>query len=592
MTKNIKNLLLMGLVSCGGAACMMSCSDSFLDQEPDERVKIVTEDQVVQLLSTAYSTGNYGWICELSSDNLQDINADYRAQQSGGQYINVRYNLNSYNRMDDEVYCFEPVRSSRGSDSPSEVWESCYGAIATANNAIQFLDKLKEQNGGQLTNKIKGAYGEAYLSRAYHHFILVNVFSQAYKDANLSKQDIGIPYFTGTEENVLVDYPRGNVADTYASIEADLEQGLAMVDDALYQMPKWHFNSKAAHAFAARFYLYKRDYDKVIEHANFVLGSNDDAGRANIADKLMSLVAFDEATTLAARREIWQGPNENNNLMLMATYSVQWRRSVGYRYAYAGKALDDIFYHLGPNWRWYRMPISGPAGETYYDGTSDHGFKSSRISEAFEYTNKVAGIGYAHIIRREFTANELLLERAEAELLKSTPDIDGAIADMIAYEDSRQSFGPLNKAFYTEGNALQPLTRALLEAWYTPTEANVSSHSNTLADWDFTQNMSSDFVVPAEVVTYMNCLNDMRRYETAWSGRRFFDLKRWGMEYTHTHREGDDNVDYTLTWNDPRRAIEVPQEVLAAGLQSSRPIIGNNPESSVKEFTGNWYKAN
>lgn len=41
--------------------------------------------------------------------------------------------------------------------------------------------------------------------------------------------------------------------------------------------------------------------------------------------------------------------------------------------------------------------------------------------------------------------------------------------------------------------------------------------------------------IPADVLPYWNCLNDMRRYETAWTGLRFFDLKRWGLPITHVY---------------------------------------------------------
>lgn len=71
----------------------------------------------------------------------------------------------------------------------------------------------------------------------------------------------------------------------------------------------------------------------------------------------------------------------------------------------------------------------------------------------------------------------------------------------------------------------------------------------------------------------MNCLNDMRRFETAWSGRRFFDLKRFGMEYFHVYgREVESGVvgdTLVMKANDKRRAIEIPQEALLAGLPSS-----------------------
>ncbi len=560
----MKSIKYMILSLCSAVMLLTSCTDSFLDHEPDERVTIANVDQVCQLLSSGYSTSNYGWLCEISSDNIVDINAPYLATQSNGSEVLVHYNLSSYGREDDEAYRFEPVRSSTDSDSPSSIWQGCYNAIATANHALVILDNLYGGDSSTLPEQVKAAYGEAYLIRAYHHFILVNIFSQAYKDDEASKADRGIPYITEPEDVVSVNYDRGNVTDTYKKIEEDLTKGLSMISDVNYKMPKWHFNVNAAHAFAARFYLYKREYDKVIEHANFVLGTDP----ATLPSKLMDYSRFDECTSSSDYAEIWQGPSENNNLMLIATYSIQWRRQIGRRYACAGKALRDIEFHLGPNWRWYLMPAAGVSGGTFWDGTQDHGFTSARIAERFEYTDKVAGIGYPHVIRREFTCNELLLERAEAKLLSSSHDVDGCVADLIAYEESRQSFSESNKKFYTSGNALQPLTRDMIESYYVKT-----TNSNVFENWDFTQNMSSSFVIPQDLVVYMNCVNDMRRYETAYTGLRFFDLKRFGIEYSHHY--SIDDIEYKLTWNDPRRAIEVPQEVIAAGMEASQPFVLN-----------------
>lgn len=564
-----------------------SCGD-FLDHLPDERVDNLNEDQVVKLLSTAYTVGNYGWICEVSSDNVIDINAPYYATQSNGDQIRVYYNLNSYGREDDEAFRFEPVKSSTNSDSPTAVWEGCYGAIATANHALAHLDRLKAEKNGEVTASMRAAYGEAYLTRAFHHFILVNVFCQAWKNEEASKADIGVPYVDKVNNDLIFTAARGNVADTYAKIEEDLERGLELVSDVNYEYPKWHFNVNAAHAFAARFYLYKRNYDKVIEHANAVLGTD----RTLLPQMLMDYSRFDDCTRLTDYAEIWQGPNENNNLMLISTYSTQWRRSVGCRYAYAGGAMRDIQNHLGPNWRWYMMPCAGVGGGTFWDGNSDHGYASSRIGERFQYSDKVAGIGYAHVIRREFTATELLLERAEAYLL-GKKDVDNCVADIIAYDDSRWSFSEANKKFYTSNNALQPLTHTMIQNYYTYDErlGEDNQNPNVCKTWAFTQNMSPDFVVPVELELYMNCINDMRRYETAYGGHRFFDMKRWGMEWSHTYGDANVQTTVTLTWNDPRRAIEVPQEVMAAGMESSyskpeeaKPASSFTQNKEVPEF--------
>lgn len=540
------------------AVGLNGCADRFLDESPDERVEVTTLSQVIQLAGSAYSTGNYGWLCELSSDNIIDINAPYMATQDDGREVPVRYNLREYERMDGEAYRFEPVKSSNGTDSPSEIWEGCYHAIATANHAFQILDGLRGNVPVEDTSeKMRAAYAELYLIRAYHHFILVNVFSQAYKDDNASRNDIGIPYCMTPEDVVKVDYDRSNVTDTYDRIESDLERGLDLISDVNYEKPKWHFNVKAAHAFAARFYLFRREYDKVIEHADAVLGRD----ASVLPSVLMDYSVFDDCVTSEDFAEAWQNPDSENNLMLIATYSVQFRRHIGYRYATAGKALKDIEYHYGPNWDWFLMPAASVGGGTFYDGNADHGFTSARIAERFEYTDKIAGIGYAHIVRREFTCTELLLERAEARLL-GNHDKKGCAEDLIAYENSRQSFSKSNLDFYTSGGALRPLTESMIERWY-----STPGKSNVIADWTTTDSMSLGFNIPKDLYPYMNCLNDMRRYETAYTGLRFFDLKRFGIEYTHIwNAEG---TACKLKWNDPRRAIEVPQDVLAAGMASS-----------------------
>ena len=96
--------------------------------------------------------------------------------------------------------------------------------------------------------------GEALLCRAYNHFVLATTFCKAYS-TNADK-DLGIPYIKEPETSVNPQYSRGTVAEVYQNIAADLEEGLPLIDDNIYSRVKYHFNKKAAYAFAARFYLY------------------------------------------------------------------------------------------------------------------------------------------------------------------------------------------------------------------------------------------------------------------------------------------------------------------------------------------------
>ncbi len=558
-------LILSGILSL--AAC------DFLDKEPDERVEVNTEEKVVMLLTSAYPTANWGYMAEISSDNVIDNNAPHYPSNPDSKRVLVHYNLSSYERLDDELFRFDAGKSSTSTDSPTVVWEYLYNAIATANMALEAIDDLVEEAGGVMSTRLKSARAEALLIRAYSHFILVNMFCQAYRNDTDSKNDIGVPYMTVTENTVSPSYERGTVTEVYDAIQKDLEEGLADITDDNYTVPKWHFNVEAAHAFAARFYLYKRDYDKVIEHANAVLGE----GTGLLPSKLMTYTGFDECVYSTDYATAWQNSTLTNNLLLIPTTSIQWRKSAGYRYACSGDALVGTIYHATANSQWYLYPTAYVAGFTFYATNTDYGFSCAKIAETFEYTDKVSGIGYAHVIRREFTATELLLDRAEAKLLsKDHQDISGAIEDLIAYDNSRCTFSEANTALFTANNALVPLTKELIDSYYSE-----STNTNCFANWNFTQNMSSDFVVPADVVPYMNCLNDFRRFETWLEGWRFFDLKRYGIEYSHF--VGQENTEYFLSWNDPRRAIEIPQEVIAAGLASSRPLSSNEDMSTFDE---------
>lgn len=539
----------------------VACTDSFLDEDPDDRTKIDSPEKVIKLFKASYPDANYGWVCELSSDNVMDLNSVHLPYSSQAKQEPTHYNLTSSGRQDDEMFRFEPVKSSTSSDTPAAIWTSFYAAINSVNEGLMALDEM-EASGIAVDARFRAARAEGKLIRAYSHFILVNCFSQAYKNDELSRKDIGVPYQTEPIVTVNDNYDRSNVTETYKRIQKDLEEGLKDVSDIIYEKPKWHFNVNAAHAFAARFYLFTRQWDKVIEHANAVLGTN----REQLLNRMFDYTPLDDCTYLSDFANVWQDPDIYSNIMLMDTYSTIQRKCRN-RYGQGSLVARAVFYHNAPMWpRWAANPsiwASGLGGNGY--GT----LYPAWISEQFQYSDKVAGIGYAHTIRREFTYAELLLERAEAKIMKA--DYDGASEDLSLYHESTLRFSPSTKQTYGANGGLVVLNKDMINgsrAWFAK---KTNSNYNCFDDWNFVTNMSPDYVIPAEAVPFMNCLNYFRRYETNFSGMRFFDLKRWGIEYTHEY--GLDNEKFTMTWNDPRRALEVPQDAIASGLEPSRPLM-------------------
>lgn len=507
-----------------------SCNE-FLDQMPDNRTTITNADQLSKLLVSAYPSSNYSLIAELSADNFVDNNSPE---------VSIANNLSSFERMHDEIFAWEPVTSSSEEDSPFTVWEKCYKSIATANEVLQTIEELEEENPSIDFNTQKG---EALMIRAYGHFILVNIFCQSFKDYELSKADLGIPYITKPETVVNLEYERGTVAEVYAKIEADIKAGIDLVNDEAYDVPKYHFNEGAAHAFAARFYLYTRDYEKVLYHANKVLGSNP------------SLVLRDWSKTYSnseTESYAYISSGETANLLVLPTYSTFFRIFYKTRYGFNGSAKAALA-GGGPLWNSWLPSFSGGWWWTY---DQEFGAFCSKVYEQFEYTDKIAGIGFAHVVRTEFTTDETLLCRAEARLFLDQKE--AAVDDLNIWCQSHK--------------VSKPLTEEKIKNYYTAGKTAIVKELNS-------QKMSNSFVVNDDIEPIVQCILHFRRIESVFEGLRWFDIKRYGIEITHFI--GSSEVD-VLKWDDSRRAIQIPQDVIAAGIEANPTQINSVNDSNVQ----------
>ncbi|MBR5101756.1 MAG: RagB/SusD family nutrient uptake outer membrane protein, partial [Muribaculaceae bacterium] len=540
MNKIFKNI---ALLACGALLSLTSCND-FLDKVPDTRVDLTSVEQLRELLVDGYMFYNIAVVGELSSDNVIDNNSP---SDKG-----VRYNLSAYDVADDEIFAWEDVKMGMGSDSPSGIWEACYHAIAAANAVLERAEVMETQ--GTLTpsdkEKLQAVKGEALLIRAFHHFVLTNVFCMPYRGDALSQNDPGVPYITKPETEVKPMYERGTVTETYKKIEDDLLAGLPLINDAIYEVPKYHFNRAAANADAARFYLYKRDDEKVEEYATAAFKGNDPATICSDGWKQNDFYYIRDIG------RYFTSVNRTNVMMLISSYSTAWRRFLGYRYAPNREAKRATIQGPGPSWEncMYQntrtkevfamnpcfMSVCGVAGGqeygTYFAGTS---------FEQFEYTDKIQGIGYCHNVQAEFTTEQTLLDRAEAYLFLG--NVDAAFNDLKVWDDARQD----NTQKST--SSAVPLTKALIEKFYKKYEES--------GNYGIAKPIHLDEVYPHDkyhvteaIEPYLQCVQHYRRIETVHTGKRWFDIKRYGLELTH--KIGASRTE-TLKTLDPRYAIQI-----------------------------------
>lgn len=520
----------------------------FLDKNPDLRTVIDSEQKVKDLLVSAYVTGSgcYQLVAELSSDNV----CDHGQTKSYTQFYKDCY------EWAEEV--------TRNNDSPHNIWDAHYACIAAANQALEAIDDL----GGPDTKNLKASKGEALLARAYAHFILANIFCMPYNPETAANYP-GLPYMEAPETQLKPHYERGTLKDFYDKIGKDIEEGLPLIDDTYYQVLKYHFNYKAACTFASRYYLFIQDWDNAIKYASLALTANPSSQMRDY-----SLVAAVPNGT--ARHQEYVRSSSVANYLLQAGVSANgtfsgWY-STGNRYGHY--KFQGTYETVAPEKGapWGSMTISVP-----YASHTGLKYVLPRAWYTFQYTDPVAGTGYSRCVSVLLSSEEALLNRAEAYIMKMAENGGDdnsakALADMNLYAGNLASSG------------FVPMTEESLVDWATVKYPEYSKLyvGKTSATSPQTLNPKKQLFaapynrIPDESVkmSLLQSIIFMRRYQFLHEGMRWFDTRRFGITVYRYLLDEDDMTVVQITDQisdesgtaDPRRALQLPADVVSAGL--------------------------
>lgn len=478
---------------------LVSCND-FLDKLPDNRTDIDTQEKVMKILVSAYATSTSAAMHELMSDNVSDA----------GSSIDVGLDVFS------ESYQFRNI-TSQSQDSPYATWENNYSAISSANEALQAISEI-EQTGGDYLHALKG---EALLCRAYAHFCLVNTFCQPY-NKQTSEVDLGVPYVEVVETTAFNKYERGTVAQVYAKINEDIEAGLPLIDDNQYKQPKYHFNKKAAYAFAAQFNLYYGEYQKAKDYATSALGANPETGLRNYGN-------WGKYTSFAEYSADWINSDQATNYLIQPLTSYAGTYYY-YRFVLTYSLLSKTLLSDGP---WSERLIFGQ----YIFSNNSRSYYFPKLAYYFEYTDQASGIGFYHAVPVPFTTERTLIDRAEASAM------------LGRYDETASDLS----SFYKSSGALSSVSSSEIESFY-------SSYENN-------DELNPRFeLIPGTQTTFIHACLHARRILTVHEGTRTLDLKRFGIPYVHEIING---ATIRIEPFDKRLAIQIPEKVIAAGIESN-----------------------
>jgi len=516
---------------------LTSCN-KLLDELPDNQVRVDSPEKVKKLLVNAYPQVSASILNEFSSDNIGD----------GGDLVKFDPPLAV------EIANWEPINEYSDYEGLKYVWQYHYEAINHANTALEAIDKLGN------TAELQPARGEALVARAYGHFELVNLFGKPYNPST-SASDPGIPYMLAPETELNKKYERTSVAKIYQQIDADLQEGLPLINDSYYDMPKYHFNKKAAYAFAARFYLYYQQWQKALDAANVVLTTNDATTKNLVREWLDFRDAQKTGTrSITAYAQAYARESEVANLMLQPVYSqlsTNYFIETNQRFSHAYRVSEQET--LSTTNLWDANAASKNNGYEFYwfmPFTSRADLRDIVLQSKFP-TFKDGS--YTRTILVPFTTDETLLVRAEAKIMLN--QLDSAVTDLNIWT-SKYVRGTVNSN--PNGNTF---TKAQIIAFYN----NLAYSQSTPSGATQKKRLNPSFTLSAEQEPLIHYVLQCRRILTLHEGLRWQDIKRYGIEvarYQHTKEERNiSTIQGVLAPTDVRRAIQLPGTAIGAGMQ-------------------------
>ena len=244
----MKTRYLMGIVMLLAMMSLTSCDD-FLDITPTGKVIAKTGKEYRALLTYEYKNfPEDRGLATLRSDEVNLIKGSTSTEDYDSYF---------------DIWAWKDL--SQQSTTASFGWRRYYHAIYIANYVIENQKNITEATQDEINQLV----GEAYMIRAYCHFLLVNLYADPYTHCTPATAR-GIPLSLAADVNAVLSC--SSVEKVYQQVIDDIKKAKEYLNvETWNEGYTYRFNTVSANALLARVYLYKGDWHNALEEAKTVI---------------------------------------------------------------------------------------------------------------------------------------------------------------------------------------------------------------------------------------------------------------------------------------------------------------------------------
>lgn len=236
------------LITLLGLLTLTSCDD-FLDITPTGKVIAQTGEEFRALLTYEYHNfAKDRYMTTLRTDEIQ-MDVTKTSSTDKDAYLDLW-------RWQDDTPA--PTTSYFS-------WRTYYHTLYIANYVIEHQSEITEATSAEVNQLV----GEAYMLRAYCHFLLVNLYAEPYTHC-VPETTRGIPM--QLEADVTAVLGCSSVKAVYEQVLSDLDKAEQYLQVETWELGKnYRFNKPSAQALRARTYLYMGDWKNALTAATTLL---------------------------------------------------------------------------------------------------------------------------------------------------------------------------------------------------------------------------------------------------------------------------------------------------------------------------------